>query len=671
MAGIKTTSKVGNKGQKTSVQPQLTFNQGLAFHQQGKLKQAQELYQQVLDRQPGHFDAKHLSGVIAYQTGNPQLAAKLIEEAVGISPLNAIALNHLGLALGDIKRESAALESFDKAIALKKDYAEAHCNRGTVLKQLGHLEAAVDSYNEAIRLQTNYPDAFYNRGNALRALKQPAAAIDSYKRAIALRPDFVNAYNNCGNAFRELEEFQSALDYFDKAIALKRNFAAAYINRGNTLRAMDLNQLAVVSYEQALQLSTTNVEAYFNRGNALCDLKEHKKALASFDQAILLHPTHSGAYCNRGATLINLLRHSEALESLDKAIVLDPHDANAYNNRGNALGNLMRHREAIESYEKAISLKPDYASAHLNQALYSLLIGDFASGWPQHEWRWKEELAKKFARHFSEPLWLGKESLNGRTILLHAEQGLGDTLQFCRYAHHVSELGAKVILEVPDALRAALKELHGVSHLVSKGSLLPVFDIHCPLLSLPLAFKTELATIPNSGKYLSADPRKVEVWINRLGPKNKPRVGLVWSGSTTHRNDENRSLPLTELIPHLPGGMDYVCLQKEIRQTDLDALIGYSNIRVVNETIEDFSDTAALCELVDVVISVDTSVAHLAGALGRPVWIALPFSPDWRWMLEREDSPWYSSAKLYRQQKPGDWESTVSRIGIDLRNLLT
>ena len=656
---------------KVKAQTQLTFNQGLVLHQRGELAQAQELYRQVLRLHPGHFDAMHLSGVVAYQAGDPQLAAKLIGEAISINPLNAFAFNNLGLALSDINQPQSAFDSFDEAIALKKDYAEAYCNRGTVLKLLGRPEAAVASYDEAIALQADYPDAWYNRGNVLRVLKQPAAAVDSYRKAIALKSDFVNAYNNCGNALRELGEFQSALTCFDKVIALKPNFTGAHVNRGNTLRAMKHSQGAVESYAQAIQLNATNVEAHFNRGNALCDLKEHQKALESFDRAIEIQPNHADAYCNRGAALSHLTQYDAALDSLNRAIAIDPLNAHTYNNRGNALSNLMRHREAIESYEKAISLRPTYASAHLNQALCSLLIGDFESGWIQHEWRWQDEAVKEFARHFSQPLWLGTESLEGKTILLHAEQGFGDTLQFCRYAHQVNALGATVILEVPATLIGTLEELKVVAQLVSKGSLLPAFDTHCPLLSLPLAFRTTLTTIPLCGPYLSADANKLNAWAKRLGPKTRPRVGLVWSGSTNHRNDVNRSLSLAELMPHLPEGLDYVCLQKDIREADLKALGGYPQVRCMNDVIESFSDTAALCELVDVVISVDTSVAHLAGALGRPVWIALPFNPDWRWMLEREDSPWYDSARLYRQQKMGDWESVLTRIGIDLRDLCT
>jgi hypothetical protein len=302
-----------------------------------------------------------------------------------------------------------------------------------------------------------------------------------------------------------------------------------------------------------------------------------------------------------------------------------------------------------------------------------LLLGNFQDGWQGYEWRWKNGDLPFFnnKRDFPEPLWLGEQSLVGKTILLHAEQGLGDTLQFCRYAPLVSQLGAKVILEVQRPLFKLLQNLAGVNQIVAMGDPLPTFDYQCPLLSLPLAFKTELDSIPLAPQCITSDMGKAARWEAKLGKKAKLRVGLVWSGSTIHKNDRNRSLTLSQLLPYLPPQIDYVCLQKEMRDVDKVLLAQHPEIQYFGDALEDFTDTAALCELVDVVISVDTSVAHLAGMLGKPTWVLLSFSPDWRWLLDRDDSLWYPSVKLYRQTRINDWDGALKRTKADLEKLVS
>jgi hypothetical protein len=327
---------------------------------------------------------------------------------------------------------------------------------------------------------------------------------------------------------------------------------------------------------------------------------------------------------------------------------------------------------ALTSYDRAIELKSDYAEAYWNKSLALLLQGEFIKGFNEYEWRWKNENIKKMAgeRSFTQPLWLGKESLVNKTILLYSEQGLGDSIQFCRYAMLVAELGAKIILEVQKPLVNLLQNLTGVSQLIAKGSALPEFDYQCPLLSLPLAFKTELKSIPIQKAYLKSSTAKLDVWSKRLGEKSNPRIGLVWSGSTGHKNDHNRSLTLTDVLKHLPPNFEYVSLQKEVREGDKDALIK-STIKHYGDQLVDFTDTAALCDLMDIVISVDTSVAHLAGALGKTTWILLPYVPDWRWLLDRDDSPWYASVKLYRQDEDRQYAPVLERVANDLMKEFT
>jgi hypothetical protein len=304
-----------------------------------------------------------------------------------------------------------------------------------------------------------------------------------------------------------------------------------------------------------------------------------------------------------------------------------------------------------------------------NLALCRLLAGDFARGWAGYEWRWNvPQLAGQIGerRRYAQPLWLGAEPLQGRTLLLYGEGGLGDTLQFCRYAKLAADAGARVILEVPGALQALLRNLAGVSQLVEKGGALPAFDLHCPLPSLPLAFGTTLDNVPSPRSYIAASPARLAEWNARLGESSQPRVGLVWSGGTKHTNDRNRSIALRELIEYLPRQFQYVSLQKETRGSDEDALRSRADILRFDGRLDDFADTAALCQLMDVVVSVDTSVAHLSGAMGRPVWLLLPCVPDWRWLLGREDSVWYPSARLLRQDKAGDWAGVLARVRSEL-----
>ena len=365
-----------------------------------------------------------------------------------------------------------------------------------------------------------------------------------------------------------------------------------------------------------------------------------------------------------------------AIHYLQQAIALRPQAMQAYYNCGVVLQQLLRLDEAFSCYNRVLAHPtqfPNAYKAHMNQALILLMQGKLLEGWKKYEWRWRnsEVGMKQKKRTFIQPLWLGKTPLAGKTIFLHHEQGLGDTLQFCRYIPQVVALGAQVVVEVQASLLPLLRTLAGAESVTwiasnTPSAALPAFDCHCPLLSLPLAFQTTLESIPATAPYLHPNAERVAIWKERLGKPKKPRVGLVWRGGSGHYNDHNRSLPLSDLARYLPPNREYICLQQEIRQEDLAYLRSHQIIHTFEDHIHDFDDTAALCSLVDVVISVDTSVAHLAGALGRPLWLLLPFVPDWRWMLNRSDSPWYPSATLYRQSTQGDWGSVLQSMRRDL-----
>jgi len=328
------------------------------------------------------------------------------------------------------------------------------------------------------------------------------------------------------------------------------------------------------------------------------------------------------------------------------------------------LHELQRFEEALASYERSLALRPDYAEAVWNKALTLLLLGDFERGWPLYEWRWRHPKTRLHARNFGQPVWLGEAPITGRTILIHSEQGFGDALQFCRYAAWLADLGARVIVEVPRPLVGLLRSLRGASQVIAAGDTLPAFDVHCPMMSLPLAFRTTVASMPLPRGYLAADPTRVVYWSARLderfGPGASRRIGIAWSGSAAYGRDALRSLSFEQFARALPrGDQVYVALQKDIRDSDRAALATRPDVHLL---AEDFAETAAVIEGLDCVISTDTSIAHLAGALGKPVSILLSRVPDWRWMLDREDSPWYASARLYRQSVAGEWDPVLEQV---------
>jgi tetratricopeptide (TPR) repeat protein len=444
-------------------------------------------------------------------------------------------------------------------------------------------------------------------------------------------------------------------------------FDALYVQAANAAATQDF-QRAIELYDQAIALNPSHAEAYYKRANALKNVGRFDAAITSYDQAIERRPDYAYAYCNRGVVQQSLGLTAAALSSYDQAIAVDGTDAMAHYNRALLMQDCSRWDAALASYNQAISIDPGYADAQYNRSLALLFQGDFENGWRSYEWRWKnaQRLSIGIPRNFTQPLWLGEVSIAGKRLLLYSEAGLGDTLQFCRYAALSVARGATVFLEVQPPLLSLLVNLEGVSQVIAAGSPLPPFDYQCPLMSLPLAFKTTLDTTPAPPKYLHSEKAKVARWRALLGERSRPRVGLVWSGNPNNTIDHRRSIRLADWVAHLPPKFEYFCLQKDVREADRAALGSSPFIVSFDDNLLDFANTAALCECMDVVISVDTSLAHLSGALGRPTWVLLPFNPDWRWMLGRDDSPWYPTAKLYRQKAAGDWNEVFARVAADL-----
>src|SRR5215470_451465 len=470
---------------------------------------------------------------------------------------------------------------------------------------------------------------------------------------IAAKPDFFDALHLLAVVETKLGRLNDALTSYDRALAVRPDYAEALSNRGATLDELRRFEDALASYDQALRVRPNFAEALSNRGLTLHELKRFDEALSSYDQALAVRPDYAEALRNRGLTLHKLKRFDEALASYEQALTVRPNYAEALSNRGLTLHELKRFDEALASYEQARTARPDYAGVHFNEAICRLVIGDFDRGW--------EKFDRYINRYQFRPLGVSNRTslaaIAGRTILLPSRLGFGDTIQFCRYVPLVAELAARVILEVQAPLHELMSTLPGAAQIVTRGDPLPNFDVQCLLESLPLVFGTRLETIPSATPYLRVPSQAIMNWNARLGgPRGRPRIGLAWSGDPMNWNDHNRSMRLGSLLSLFDLNATFVSLQKDVRAGDAAVLKARSDVLHFGDELKDFSDTAALLSNLDLIISVDTSVVHLAGALAKPVWVMLPFIPDWRWLLDRDDSPWYPTARLFRQDNSRSWE---------------
>ncbi len=464
-----------------------------------------------------------------------------------------------------------------------------------------------------------------------------------------------------------------AIGLLTRAVKADATSIDAMSNLGLALHGAGRFEEAITYYRHALALAPRHPEILYNLGNAHLALDRINEALASYDEALANNPSHVGARVNRGNTLLRLNRPADALVSYDQALAAAPGHPQILTNRGHALRRLDRPNEALADFAAAIKKSPESAEAHFELALAHLTLGDFKAGWKAYEWRWKTGAFANKRRSFRQPQWLGDVPPAAKTILLHAEQGFGDTIQFIRYAPLLAGRGARVICEVQPELVSLLSQLEGQFEdvtIIAKGEVLPHFDLHSPLLSLPVAFGTELATIPVQAPYLAASAARVAHWRDRLSGSG-PRAGFVWSGSSAHKNDANRSIPLARLAPLLES-LPFACfsLQREMRDADRDALQRLPKLRDLGPELVDFADTAAVISQLDVVVSVDTAVAHLAGSLGKPVVILLPHAADFRWLRHRPDTPWYPTATLLRQKAFGDWDSVIAGLAEELRGII-
>ena len=573
-------------------------------------------------------DSLFQTAVQRFSAGDFSGADDALEQMMVLVPDHAEGLHVRGLVQHRLGRHSLALLLLEKAQVLLPGNAALLSNLGLVMRALGNPQKALDCYDQALAIQPDFAQAWGNRGNALRDTGQSLSSVDSYRKALELQPGYSQSWHGLGLAYNDLKQWQNAVDAFKEALSHQPVMAVACLDMGNALRELD----------------------------------RFEDALSAYDRAVSLRPAYAEAWSNRGVLLKRMGRMQEALQSYQKAIALEPDFVDALVNCSTLLKEMMDLDASMAMNRRALTLKPDNSGAHLNLAICHLLRGEFHEGFTHYEWRWKTEQLQASVRPFVQPLWTGEQSLHGKTVLLHAEQGLGDTVQFCRYASLLKHMGATVLMEVQAPLLPLLHSLDGVDVWLRQGDALPVFDYQCPLLSLPWALKTTPETVPVAVPYLAADAEKVAEWGSRLGSSSRKRVGLVWSGRPEHKNDHNRSMSLQLLEPLLRSDMEFHGLQKEFRAADLALNPAAMGIRLWADQLTSFAETAALISHMDLVIAVDTSVAHVAAALGKPVWLMLPYSPDWRWLLGRDDNPWYPGMRLFRQDASANWVSVVQRL---------
>lgn len=553
-----------------------------------------------------------------------------------------------------------------QAIAADTNHAEGLHLMGLLSFHAQQFDAAAEWLTRAIR-QEPKAQYIFSLGMALRALGRLEEARQAFEKATQLAPEAADLWRHLGGVLTELNRKDEALQCFQRVLQLSPRDRDASYNCGSLLLVMGRPQEAVVCFNSCEQWQPGHWQTLQKRALALGDLGRFEEALADVKRAHAIDPGQAEVCNNAGAFLLHLTRYEEALLWLDRALERRPDYPSASTNKAVALTNLHRFTEALAVYDDVGARHPDLAEAGWGKALLQLLLGNFADGWAGREVRYSHPELPIAKFSFAQPIWLGKEPIDGKTILIHVDEGLGDVLQFVRYVPMVAARGARVILVVQGALCTLLSGMEGVAQCVPLESApLPPFDMYCPISSLPLVFGTTLDTVPAATPYLPLPPQsRLQAWETRLGPHDRLRVGLVWSGNPKHKNDHNRSLPLRALSSILDLDATFVSLQKDPKPDDRTTLADTAILDLTAD-LTDFAETAALISCLDLVITVDTSVAHLAGALGRPTWILLPYTPDYRWLLDRDDSPWYPMVRLFRQTERRDYAEVLGRVREEL-----
>lgn len=684
--------------------------QARSLHVQGQLAQALDDYRQALALNANHFEALQLAATACLQLGDAPHALEYCDRALRQRPELFFLIGHKATALQQLGRLDEAITEFDRAIRLNPDYRDGFNNRGLCFMASARWALALEDFERALSLKPNAADALMNRGIALSKLKRLPHAQESFEAVIRLYPTMPEPYNNLGNLLLENGEAAQAVELFNHALTLRQPFPEAWINLGNAYRQLGKPAEALQAYEQALRwapalasawravglahkdlyrfedavtafthaltLDPSDADTLSNRGNAFLELGAPTKALADFQQACSQNPTHAPLWVNCGNAYEALGQLDEAHRCHSQALQLDGDFIEAYSNRGHVELERQNLSAALADFDSALQRQADFGDARWNRALAWLQLGRLAEGFADYEWRWNTErgAGRRFKRHFSQPLWLGQEPLAGQTILVYAEQGLGDTVQFARYVPRLEAMGARVVFEVQRPLVPLMTHhLIGSKALVlAKGQDLPAFDWQVPIVSLPLAFKTQLHSIPAGVPYLSVDAQlgaRWRAWLDGVDAARSFRIAIAWKGNTRGRVDRRAfELKHFKAIAQM-SGVTLISVQKNEGSEELtDPHLGFT-VHSPPEPFDElpFLDTAALMREVDLVITSDTSLTHVAGALGVAALLPLRFASEWRWLMERTDSPWYLHHELIRQPTLGDWDTVFEQIAQNVK----
>ncbi|MBI3840042.1 MAG: tetratricopeptide repeat protein [Planctomycetia bacterium] len=677
----------------------------VTLHQSGDLAQAEQIYRDVLKADAGHPDAWHLLGLVFFQRGDLEKASEYIRRAIQLDGGQAVfhnnlghvyrarrqwseaeascrqalrlkpdladAHNNLGAVLNDQGRFADAIVCYRQAIALKPDSAQTLGNLAGALRDQGRQEDAIEVYRQALTVDPQMLTALYDLGTLLLSRSQWDEAMRCYQRALAIKPDYAEAHCNLGCAFKEQRQYAQAVESYRRALRYRGDLAEAHFNLGVILQDQGQMAAAADCYRNAIRGKNDYAHAHNNLGTLLKLQGNLTEAIEHFERAAQSDPRFAEPHFNLGNAYAKLHRFDLAESSYRRAIELNPRYADTHNNFGNLLLLQDRCDEALVYYEAAIRCRDDFAQAHRNRSLVWLKLGNFVQGWPESEWRWR--LPDASPQLFTQPRWEG-QPFAGRTILLVAEQGLGDTIQFVRFAPLIKSRGGRVLLTCPENSHALVGTAPGVDRLVPADAGGENVDYYCPLLSLPGVLGTVVETIPSDIPYLFAEQQRIAHWREAMGHGGDFKVGITWQGNPDYVDDAYRSIPLEHFAPLADcPGVKLFSLQKGYGHEQMAIWADKLSIDDLGSSLDNganaFVETAAVMKNLDLVIAPDTATAHLAGALGVPVWVALSLKSDWRWLREREDSPWYPTARLFRQSRLGDWAELMARIAVELRAL--
>ena len=680
------------------------LNEALHLQYAGKLPEARSIFRKVLKKLPAHAETLHFIGVNYMQSREPEKGLVSLRHAIAIKPDYVDAHYSLGVALNEVQHFEEAVVAFSRAISLDPLLWKAHLQLGNALHMLQRHEQALGHYRQALALAPQCVDAYVGLGAACDAMGNQEESISAYRQAIVLNPGHADAHNNLGFALGAVQRFEEAAVAFEKAITLNPAYIDAHVGLARAKVELGLPDAAIAVYQKAYAIRQ-DAQCAYEMGETLAGLKRLEEALAWYRRATENKPDFMAAWGGMGIVLSHLRRFEDAADCFRHLLRLDPNNCDALNNLGNvlkelgepgqaslcyrnaisvspdfveahnglgnALTDLNRFGDALACFEQALTIRPDYDRAAWNCGLLFLKQGYLEQGWQHYE---KRHQLEDFPPVPSTPYprWLGEEDIFGKSLFIQVEQGHGDAIQMMRYVELLRQRGAECWIQCPESLGKLFGRSFPFAGIITTHAYPEPCDYHVPLMSLPLACKTfSEADIPANVPYLEADPARIDYWKQELASWSVATVGLVWRGNPTHDNDHNRSAKLAAYLPLIAKHPEirFVTLQKDLTDEERSLLEGFANVRMLDAELTDFDESAAVMRNLDLMISIDSAPAHLAGALAVPTWILLPFNGEWRWLMERDDTPWYPTARLFRQPGRGDWDSLIEQIHTELGKL--